>query len=185
MAARARERAVQVEAERRAREEDDARGDLPLVLLRTNRGAFVVQVFATDVPKAAAQFLALVDRTDPGSGRRTYDGTFFHRVLGAHLAQGGDPKSREGCQEGGRGEAPLTVEPERNARHGFWRGAVGFALGPDGKNGCQFFVLTAPRPELTERGFTCFGRVASGMDVVDRLEQCDVLLEARVLAGGR
>jgi cyclophilin family peptidyl-prolyl cis-trans isomerase len=73
------------------------------------------------------------------------------------------------------------VEVETNKTHGFWRGAVGFARGLALTNGSQFFVLTAPRPEFTEEPYTCFGRVVAGMEVVDRLEQCDALLSVEVI----
>lgn len=179
-ARRAEEQAAAWAAERAARAQDTARSDLPLVLLRTTRGDVVLQLFANDVPKAVAHFLELVRRREDGRG--FYDGTCFHRVIGGYLAQGGDPTSREDCEAAGEGKGPLQVEVEHNARHGFWRGAVGFARGVALENGAQFFLLTGSRPELGEDDFTCFGHVIAGMDVVDRLETGDRLLEARVLA---
>jgi peptidylprolyl isomerase len=68
---------------------------------------------------------------------------------------------------------------ELNERHGFWRGAVGFARKMRESNGSQFFIMTAPRPDLGD--YTCFGRVVSGMEHVDRLELCDPLEKAVVL----
>jgi peptidyl-prolyl cis-trans isomerase A (cyclophilin A) len=181
---RAASRRAPWEAEQRARAEDLARPELPLVLLRTSRGNVVLQLFAADVPKAARHFLDLVAWRGEGD-RRVYDGTLFHRVLGDQLVQGGDPLTRGGaCEEGGRGDGPQMVAAERNPRHGFWRGAVGFARGLTSENGSQFFVLTAARPDLDEQGYTCFAWVVSGMEVVDRLEQCDVLEEVRVISPG-
>lgn len=181
-AAQARERLEGWSSEQAARREDEARSDLPLVLLRTNRGNIVLLLHEGDVPQAIEHFLSLVERREGERG--FYDGTLFHRVIGDFLAQGGDPTSRdEGCDAAGRGNGPSTVPVETNPRHGFWRGAVGFARGPALENGCQFFLLSSPRPALGERDFTCFGHVVAGMDVVDRLEICDVLLEARVLRG--
>jgi cyclophilin family peptidyl-prolyl cis-trans isomerase len=188
-AARARRNAELVEAERKAREEDDAAGDLPLVLLETSRGAIVLQLFRRDVPASVDHFLSLVERApgsggggEGGGGAGTYDGTLFHRVLGDKLVQGGDPASREkGCDAGGRGDPVASIPVEKNARHGFWRGAVGFARGISPENANQFFVLTGPRPVLGDQGYTCFGRVLTGMDVLDRIEQCDVLRRATVL----
>lgn len=170
------------ESERRAREEDDARDDLPLVALHTTRGVVLVQLFRADVPEAVAHFLGLVR-----SG--FYDKTLFHRVQGDFMAQGGDPISRDqGCDFAGAGTSPEEIDVEVNERHGFWRGALGFALGMRRQNGSQFFVMTSPKPDLIhDRGpgerepFTCFGRVLSGMEVVDRLEACDPLLRAEVL----
>jgi cyclophilin family peptidyl-prolyl cis-trans isomerase len=182
LATRAKERGAAREAERAVCAREDARGNLPLVLLRTSRGDVLVTLFPDDVPKAVAHFLALARLVDGKTGKRFYDGTLFHRVIGDFLAQGGDPKSRdEGCEAAGSGTSPTTVEVETNKTHGFWRGAVGFARGLALTNGSQFFVLTAPRPEFTEEPYTCFGRVVAGMEVVDRLEQCDALLSVEVI----
>ncbi|MHC5009598.1 MAG: peptidylprolyl isomerase, partial [Planctomycetota bacterium] len=73
---------------------------------------------------------------------------------------------------------------EENPRHGFWRGAVAFARGMSPLNGSQFFILAAPRTDLEASEFTVFGHVLAGMDAVDRLEQCDAILEVRVLHPG-
>jgi cyclophilin family peptidyl-prolyl cis-trans isomerase len=180
MADRAAERLAGWQAEAEARAADEARGDLPLVLLRTNRGNVVLLLHRADVEASVDHFLALVRRREGDRG--FYDGTLFHRVVGDFMAQGGDPASRDAsCEDAGRGDGPSTLPVEVNRRHGFWRGAVGFARGKAAWNGCQFFLLVSPRPELAEKGFTCFGHVVAGLSAVDRLEACDVLLEARVL----
>ncbi|MFV1959913.1 MAG: peptidylprolyl isomerase, partial [Planctomycetota bacterium] len=158
---------------------DAARHDLPLVLLRTTRGDVLIQLFARDVPKGVEHFLDLVRRREGDRG--FYDGTRFHRVEGAFLVQGGDPVSRDDLDAAGRSTGPTPVEVERNPRHRFFRGAVGFARGMALVNGSQFFVLTGSRPALDEGNFTCFGHVVAGMDVVDRLARGDTLLEAVVV----
>ena len=143
--------------------------------LRTTLGEVKVEVFCEDTPKTAENFLALC-----ASGY--YDGTCFHRVHGDFMAQGGDPKSRElGCEFAtGRGTSPREIELEINKRHGFFRGAVCFAIrARDPKNGSQFFLLTSPEPDLGN--FTCFGHVSSGMGPVDRLEYGDTVNKAVVL----
>jgi cyclophilin family peptidyl-prolyl cis-trans isomerase len=168
-----REKQAAWEEEQRARAEDEASGDLPLVGLRTSRGLVVVSIHARDVPVAAKHFLDLVDA-------KFYDGTLFHRVLGDFVAQGGDPVSRDqGCDFAGSGTSPTEVDMEIDERHGFWRGAVGFARKMRESNGSQFFFMTAPRPDLGD--YTCFGHVVAGMEHVDRIEHCDVLHEAFVL----
>jgi len=162
------------QAEQEARAQDAREDDRPHVLLRTNRGDILIELHAAEVPQATAHFLSLVQA-------KFYDGTLFHRVLGDFMAQGGDPNSRElGCDIDGHGTVPVEIDLEMDARHGFWRGAVGFAhkYGAE-SNGSQFFLLTAPKPDLGR--YTCFAHVLSGMDVVDRLERCDTLLRAEVL----
>lgn len=166
------------EKEQKLRAQDAAAGDLPRVALHTNRGLVVLELFERDVPNAVKHFLGLVES-------KFYDGTCFHRVLGTWLAQGGDPKSRElGCEFAGAGSSGREIELEINERHGFWRGAVGFANKQhDPRNGSQFFMLTGPRPDLGK--FTCFGYVAEGQAVVDRIEWGDKLLKAVILRPGR
>jgi cyclophilin family peptidyl-prolyl cis-trans isomerase len=181
-AARMREWQGLLEAERRARAEDAAREDLPLALLETSRGPVLLRLLEDDCPQAVAQFVHLVEATKTKEGVPFYDGTLFHRVVAAGVAQGGDPKSRtEGCDAAGSGGSSWWIAPEKNARHAYFRGSVGFAMGPDGKVRSQFFVVTAPKPRLGEGGYPLFATVAAGMDVVDRLEACDTLLRVRIL----
>ena len=68
---------------------------------------------------------------------------------------------------------------ETNERHTFWRGAVGFARGISERNGSQFFLMTASKPDLGE--YTCFGRIVHGQAVAERIEHCDKLIRAVVL----
>lgn len=169
-------------ATRAAREEDARRDDLPLVLLRTTKGDVTLRLLEDDCPGSVRQFVHLVETEKTEDGTPFYDGTRFHRVVGAGLVQGGDPSSRgPGCAYAGSGGSAWSIEGESNARHGFFRGAVGFAMALNRQARSQFFILTAPKPELVDDGFWVFATVADGMDVVDRLEQCDTLLSARVL----
>ncbi len=174
-AAKARAQGVAHAKEAAARAQLNARDDLPLVEIVTSHGVIVLQLYADDVPKAVKHFLSLVRS-------KFYDGTLFHRVIGDAFAQGGDPISREqGCDFAGSGTSPEEIDREVNKRFSFWRGAVGFASGMREKNGSQFFIMTAPQPAFTERGYTCFGRVYSGQAVADRLERCDKIIRVRVI----
>lgn len=174
--------AAQYRATLEARKADDAKDDLPLVLLRTSRGDVTLRLLEDDCPEAVKHFVHLVEATKTADGVPFYDGTRFHRVVGAGLVQGGDPTSRgEGCATAGSGGSPWTIAPEPNARHGMFRGSVGFAMALDHRIRSQFFVMTTPKPELAAEGFGCFATVVAGMDVVDRLQQCDTLISARVL----
>jgi cyclophilin family peptidyl-prolyl cis-trans isomerase len=176
-----RQEAWKAEQEARAAARQDP--SLPVVRLATNRGDVLVQLFANDVPGAVRHFLDLARREEGGRG--FYAGTLFHRVIGDFMAQGGDPESREaGCEIPGASLGPDPVAVESNGRHGFFRGAVAFARGLRQENGCQFFVLTSPRPAFDPDHYTVFGHVVAGMDVVDRLERCDRLEAVTVVVGG-
>ncbi len=157
---------------------------LPLVLLRTTRGSVLIQLLPQSVPEAVAHFLDLVKRREGDEERAFYDGTLFHRVEGDFLVQGGDPLSREGLDRAGSGTGPTSVTAELNPSHGYFRGAVAFARSIARVNGSQFFILTSPRPALAEEGYTIFGHVIAGMDVVDRIQVGDELIEVRRLDGG-
>ena len=178
----ARALAVRLAAEKAARAEDAAKDDQPLALLRTSKGDVLVRLLEDDVPSHVTQFVHLAETAKTEDGKPFYAGTLFHRVVANGLAQGGDPKSRtEGCEAAGSGGSPWWVPAEKNARHAFYRGSVGFAMGPDGKVRSQFFVMTGPKPKLADTGFAVFGTVIAGMDVVDRLEACDTLLSVSIL----
>lgn len=174
--------AAQHRATLEARRADEARDDLPLVLLRTTRGDVTLRLLEDDCPGSAAQFVHLAEATKAADGTPFYDGTRFHRVVGAGLVQGGDPTSRgDGCETAGSGGSAWSIALEKNPRHGFFRGSVGWAMALDHRVRSQFFVMTTPKPELAADGFCVFATVAAGMDVVDALQQCDHLLEVRVL----
>ncbi|MFM8979775.1 MAG: peptidylprolyl isomerase, partial [Planctomycetia bacterium] len=179
-------RAQEHAAELAARAADDADPTLPLVELVTPHGSAFVRLHARDVPKAVEHFLRLCRTPAPASapaGSGFYDGTLFHRVLGDAFLQGGDPRTRNGdCDQDLGGPASTTIAVERNARHGYWRGAVAFARAQRPENGSQFFVLTTPRPDMAQDGYTVFGHVVAGMEALDRVERCDRLLAVRVVA---
>ena len=75
----------------------------------------------------------------------------------------------------------FTLRDEYN-QHPYLRGAVGMALDWADTGGSQFFITHAPQPHLDAK-YTLFGRVVSGMDVVDRIEPWDVIRRVRVWDG--
>lgn len=135
------------------------------VVLETNYGTVKAALDYEAAPKTAENFAKLV--TDG-----FYDGLTFHRVIDGFMIQGGDPK---GDGTGGPG---YTVPAEIKLPH--IPGAIAMARLPDQINsakassGSQFFiVLSNARPEvaqsLDEGGYTVFGQVSEGMDVVDMI----------------
>lgn len=173
---------AQARADREARRADEARDDLPLALLETSKGVVLLRLLEDDCPESVRHFVHLVEATKGPDGQGFYDGTRFHRVVGAGIAQGGDPSSRgDGCATAGAGGSPWWIPVEKNPRHGFFRGAVGWAMALDMRVRSQFFVMTAPKPSIAESGFCVFATVAAGMEVVDRLDACDELRAVRIL----
>jgi peptidyl-prolyl cis-trans isomerase B (cyclophilin B) len=123
--------------------------------LHTSHGAIAVELFDDDAPKTVDNFVKL-------ARDGFYDGVVFHRVIPDFMIQGGDPT---GTGSGGPG---YTFEDEPNDRH-VARGALAMANAGPNTNGSQFFIVTAEACAWLDGKHTVFGRVADGMDVVDRI----------------
>ena len=127
--------------------------------LHTNHGAIELELFEEDAPKTVDNFVKL-------SKDGFYDGITFHRVIPDFMIQGGCPR---GDGTGGPG---YQFEDEPN-EHRVARGALAMAnSGPD-TNGSQFFIVTTEAAPWLDGKHTVFGRVASGMDVVDEISGVD------------
>jgi len=124
-------------------------------------GEFVIQLFPDKAPKTVNNFVFL-------ARDGYYDGTTFHRVLEGFMAQGGDPT---GTGSGGPG---YQFEYEANDLTFDKPGMVAMAnTGPaTPTNGSQFFITFVPTPQLNG-GYTIFGQVTEGMDVVNNITRRD------------
>jgi len=127
--------------------------------LHTNRGAIEVELFDEAAPKTVENFVKL-------ARDGFYDGVIFHRVIPDFMVQGGDPTGT------GRGGPGYTFEDEPN-EHKVERGALAMANAGPNTNGSQFFVVTAESCPWLDGKHTVFGRVTSGMDVVDEISQVE------------
>ena len=121
--------------------------------LYTNRGIIGLDLFPSEAPKTVDNFVRLA-RTG------FYDGVTFHRVIPDFMIQGGDPS---GTGSGGPG---YTFDDEIND-HKIERGALAMANAGPNTNGSQFFIVTTDAAPWLDGKHTVFGRVTSGMDVVD------------------
>ncbi len=126
-------------------------------VLRTSEGDVTLELFDEDAPQTVANFKRL-------AGQGFYDGLIFHRVIPDFMIQGGCP---QGTGTGGPG---YTFEDEAND-HRVVRGALAMANAGPNTNGSQFFVVTTGEAPWLDGKHTVFGRVADGMDVVDRISQ--------------
>jgi cyclophilin family peptidyl-prolyl cis-trans isomerase len=127
--------------------------------LHTNHGAVELELFDDDAPKTVENFLSL-------ARDGFYDGVTFHRVIEDFMIQGGDPTGT------GRGGPGYTFEDEPN-EHKVERGALAMANAGPNTNGSQFFIVTTGAAPWLDSKHTVFGRVASGMDVVDAISQVE------------
>jgi cyclophilin family peptidyl-prolyl cis-trans isomerase len=122
-------------------------------------GEFVVQLYADKAPITVNSFVFL-------SCKGFFDGVTFHRVLEDFMAQGGDPTGT------GRGGPGYEFVNENSDLTFDKAGVLAMAnAGPD-TNGSQFFITFAPA-EFLNGGYTIFGQVTSGMDVVNGITRRD------------
>ena len=139
------------------------------VYLDTDRGTIQIELAVLDAPLTVENFVTL-------ARRGYFDGLSVHRVVPDFVVQDGDPR---GDGEGGPG---YTIRDEFNQRP-YLRGTVGMALDPwPDTGGSQYFIAHSPQPHLDAK-YTVFGRVVSGMGVVDKIQQWDVIRKARVWDG--
>jgi cyclophilin family peptidyl-prolyl cis-trans isomerase len=118
-------------------------------------GEFTIQLFPDKAPKTVNSFVFL-------ARQGYFNGLTFHRVLEGFMAQGGDPT---GTGMGGPG---YQFENENSDLTFDKPGVVAMAnAGPD-TNGSQFFITFGPTPQLNG-GYTIFGQVIEGMDVVNAI----------------
>ena len=127
--------------------------------IQTNHGTIEIELFDEDAPKTVENFKKLAKDG-------FYDGVIFHRVIPDFMIQGGDPT---GTGSGGPG---YQFEDEQN-QHGVERGMLAMANAGPNTNGSQFFIVTAEACPWLNGKHTVFGRVTSGMDVVDKISELD------------
>lgn len=138
----------------------------PRAFIDTDEGTITLELFGHDAPLVVESFTRLAQ-----SGK--YRNTIFHRVVPNFVLQDGDIGNGTG-----EPEAPFTLR-ESWTRRRHERGCLGLATaGPD-TGGSQFYLCHSTQPHL-DGGYTVFGRVIDGFDVMDRLAQGDRMLQVRV-----
>lgn len=137
------------------------------IILKTSKGDIGIEMMEQDAPKTVANFVKLAK-----SG--FYDGIKFHRVIEDFMIQGGDPHTKDSslAHKWGTGGPGYQFEDEIHANNRNEAHTVAMAnAGPD-TNGSQFFINTADNNFLDDK-HTVFGRVVSGMDVVQEIQSVE------------
>jgi peptidyl-prolyl cis-trans isomerase A (cyclophilin A) len=140
----------------------------PQVLFKTSLGEFTVEVYPNKAPKTVDNFLRYVKD-------KHYDGTVFHRVMDGFMVQGGgftaDMKQKPT-------RAPIALEAMNGLKNEVGTIAMARTSDPNSATS-QFFInvvnnpgLNAPQPD--GYGYTVFGKVVAGMDVVDKIRAVPV-----------
>ena len=126
-----------------------------------------LEFFPADAPKTVENFVTLAKKG-------FYNGLSFHRVVPDFVVQGGCPK---GDGTGGPG---YTIKAEFNKRP-FDRGVLGMARTNDPDSaGSQIYIMLGPSHFLNGK-YTAFGKVASGMGVVDQIKVGDRIKTVRII----
>jgi peptidyl-prolyl cis-trans isomerase B (cyclophilin B) len=133
------------------------------VSIETNRGTIELTLYPQHAPQTVNNFVFL-------AGEGFYDGVKFHRVIADFMIQTGDPTGT------GRGGPGYRFADECNGnplKHE--RGVISMANAGPNTNGSQFFITHVATPHLNGK-HTVFGKVTSGLDIVDGIRQGDVML---------
>lgn len=139
----------------------------PVVVMKTNHGTIEVELFAKQAPETVKNFLQYVDDG-------FYNGTIFHRVISNFMIQGGGFTE---SMEQKKVRAP--IKNEANAELGNARGTLAMARTSIVDSAtAQFFINVKDNAFLNHRdktpqgfGYAVFGKVTSGMDVVDKIKE--------------
>jgi peptidyl-prolyl cis-trans isomerase B (cyclophilin B) len=129
-------------------------------------GEIAIELFPEDAPKTVENFVTLAKKG-------FYDGVTFHRVEPGFVVQGGDPKGN------GTGGPGYTIKDEFNKQKHV-RGVVAMArTQAPNSAGSQFYITLAPAHFLDGQ-YTVFGRVTSGMAVVDKIRVGDKMKSVKI-----
>lgn len=131
-----------------------------IVTIETPKGSIELELYPEYAPRTVNNFVFLVNQG-------FYNGVTFHRVIDNFMIQGGDPTGSGRGGPGYRFDDEFSGNPLRHDT-----GVISMANAGPNTNGSQFFITHAPQPHLDNK-HTVFGKVISGQDVVDMIQQGD------------
>jgi len=147
-------------------EKPKAAEPLPQVTLQTSKGNIVLELAEDDAPNTVANFISLAEKG-------FYDGGTFHRVIPNFMIQGGDPTGT------GRGGPGYVIADEFSPRLRHERGVISMANAGPNTGGSQFFITHVATSWLDGK-HAVFGKVTSGLEVVDAIRQGDKMVKVSV-----
>ncbi len=144
-------------------------------ILHTSEGDITIEFMTTDAPQTVANFTKL-------ASERFYDGTKFHRVIADFMLQGGDPLTKDDSMQArwGTGGPGYQFADEIHSKNQNAIGTIAMANSGPNTNGSQFFINVANNNFLDTK-HTVFGKVISGMDVVEKIGKTETSVSDRPL----
>lgn len=149
--------------------------------ITTPRGVIVCRLEYRKAPMTVSSFVGLAEGTleaNGVAGRRYFDGLAFHRVEPGFVIQGGDPK---GNGSGGPGYQ-FPNEISADLKHD-GPGVLAMANAGPHTNGSQFYITMQATPHL-DGGYSVFGKVVQGQDVVAKIVKGDRMTSVKILRIG-
>ena len=137
-------------------------------MVSTTKGTFTIKLLPGEAPLTVDNFIQLAERG-------YFKGIRVHRVVPNFVVQDGDPRGDGNGGPGYQFRCEINKVP-------FDRGVVGMALSGKDTGGSQWFVTHSPQPHL-DGGYTVFGNVVDGMNVVDSIVRGDVIRSIVITEG--
>ncbi|NLM00190.1 MAG: peptidylprolyl isomerase, partial [Treponema sp.] len=148
-------------------------------IMETSKGNIVLELFYDKTPLTVTNFVGLAEgKLDAAKGKPFYDGLKFHRVIADFMIQGGDPL---GNGTGGPGYK-FADEFDKELKH-TGPGILSMANSGPNSNGSQFFITHVATPWLDGK-HTVFGKVVTGQDVVNAVQQNDKIIKVKIIRQG-
>ena len=147
----------------------------PKVEMETSKGKMVIELFPDKAPETVKNFLNYVET-------KYYDGTIFHRVIPKFMIQGGGFTADMKQKSAG---APIKNEADNGLKND--RGTIAMARTGDPHSAtAQFFINSVNNDFLNHKsktqqgwGYVVFGKVISGMDVIDAISAVKTVTRGR------
>jgi cyclophilin family peptidyl-prolyl cis-trans isomerase len=124
--------------------------------IKTSMGDMVAELYPKDAPNTVNNFVFL-------SRDGFYNGVIFHRIIKEFMVQTGDPRGN------GTGDAGYKFNDELSGPQTYVKGTLAMANAGPNTQGSQFFICHGQRAETLPKRYSIFGKVTSGLDVLDKI----------------